>query len=122
VIDIFKANPPRKDIDKLYEKMAYFYQADCVYDLGQYAQAIKLYDEAAFRYQNDSSALAALVQIVNAYVALGRTEEARAANERAKWMLLRMSRETPGSGGMAMSLDGYGDWFQWTTQSGLWKN
>jgi len=37
-------------MDKLYQKLAYFYRADCMYDLGSYQEAIKLYDAAAFNF------------------------------------------------------------------------
>ena len=60
VIDLYRASPPLQDIDKLYQKLAHFYRADCLYDLGNYEEAIKLYDAAAFRYQEDPSALAAI--------------------------------------------------------------
>ncbi len=71
VIEIYRANLPTRDLDKLQLKLAHFYRADCLYDLGQYEEAIKLYDAAAFKYQEDPSALAAYVQIVNAYYAAG---------------------------------------------------
>src|SRR5438552_17886326 len=88
-----------RDLDKLYLKLAHFYRADCVYDLGQFAESIKLYGEAAFAYKDDPSAVAAYVQIVNANVALGKTAEAKAANERAKRMLRRMPGEVVTEGG-----------------------
>ena len=92
-----------------------------MYDLNQYAEAIKLYDEAAFRYQNDPSALAAYVQIVNANVALGRLDEAKAANERAKWMLRRMPSESFDGSGSVMTRASWEKWLQWSTNSGLWN-
>ena len=52
-----------------------------------FTEAIRLYDVAAFRYQDDPSALSAYVQIANSYCALGRFEEARTANERATFGL-----------------------------------
>jgi tetratricopeptide (TPR) repeat protein len=97
VVDLYHAAPPRRDLDKLYQKLSHFYRADCLYDLGQYDEAIKLYDAAALRYQDDPSALAAYVQIVNAYVAMGKTEEARAANE--YWE----------------------HWLKWTNDVGMWS-
>jgi len=121
VVEIYKASGAKSTEDKMYEMLAYFYQADCVYDLGQYADAIKLYDEAAFRYQNDPSALAAYVQIVNANVALGKLDEAKAANERAKWMLRRMPNDTFKGDVSVMSQASWDKWLEWSTQSGLWK-
>jgi tetratricopeptide (TPR) repeat protein len=68
VIDFYRRGAA-KDLDKLYLKLSYFYRADCVYDLGKYPEAIKLYGEAAFAYKDDPSAVAAYVQIINANVA-----------------------------------------------------
>ncbi len=123
VIGLYRGAPPRTDLDRLYLKLAYFYLADCVYDLGAYAEAIRHYDDAAFRYQDDPSALAAYVQIVNANVALGRLEEAKAANERAKWMLRRMPQDAfnEGAAAGALSRAAWEKWLEWSTQAGLWK-
>src|ERR1700691_537839 len=44
VIDMYRANAPTGETDKLYQKLSYFYRADCMYDLGNYEDAIKLYD------------------------------------------------------------------------------
>src|SRR5205807_1108267 len=59
VIEFYRRGTATKEIDKLYLKLAYFYRADCVYDLGKYPEAIKLYGEAAFAYKDDPSAVAA---------------------------------------------------------------
>ena len=76
-IDFYHRFPPAGETDKLYCKLSHFYRADCVFDLGNYEESIKLYDNAAFRYQDDPTALAAYVQIVNAYCALGKVAEAK---------------------------------------------
>jgi len=46
VMTCIRASAPATDIDKLYQKLAHFYRADCMYDLGNYEEAIKLYDAA----------------------------------------------------------------------------
>jgi tetratricopeptide (TPR) repeat protein len=120
VIDLYRANAPKTDIDVLYNKLAHFYRADCLYDLGQYDEAIRQYDAAAFRYQDDASSLAAYVQIVNAYYALGKPEEAKAANERAKWLLKRMPAESFTDGTFAMPKEYWENQLKWTGQSGMW--
>jgi tetratricopeptide (TPR) repeat protein len=120
VIDMYRAHDPTSDVDKLYFKLAHFYRADCMYDLGDYAEAIKLYDTAAFRYQEDPSALAAYVQIVNAYCAMGKMDEARTANERAKWLLRRMPPEAFNDGSFSMPKAYWEQWLKWTSQSGMW--
>ena len=112
--------PPSGEVDKLYMKLAHFYRADCVFDLGGYEESIRLYDAAAFRYQDDPSALAAYVQIVNAYCALGKFNEAKTANERAKWLLKKMPPEAFNDGGFTMPKEYWDKWLQWTGSAGIW--
>jgi tetratricopeptide (TPR) repeat protein len=119
-IEIYLRTPPIGDVDKLYCKLAHFYRADCVFDLGQYEDSIKLYDHAAFRYQEDPTALAAYVQIVNAYCALNKVAEAKTANERAKWLLRKMPPEAFSNGGFTMPKEYWDKWLQWTGAAGLW--
>lgn len=119
-IDLYRTTPPTKDIDRLYLKLSHFYRADCLYDLGRYEEAIRLYDAAAFRYQDDPSALAAYVQIVNSYCALGKMAEAKTANERAKWLLRRMPPEAFDGGGFAMPKSYWEQWLAWTSKAGMW--
>jgi tetratricopeptide (TPR) repeat protein len=120
VVDWYRTNPPSSDTDKLYNKLSHFYRADCLYDLGQYEEAIHLYDAAAFRYQDDPASLAAYVQIVNAYDALGKPDEAKAANERAKWLLKRMPEDAFNNGTFAMPKEYWEDQLKWAGQSGMW--
>jgi tetratricopeptide (TPR) repeat protein len=123
VIEQYKGIEASSELDRLYLKLAHFYQADCVYDLGDFPEAIRLYGEAAFKYQEDPSALAAYVQIVNANVALGRLEEAKAANERAKWMLRRMPAEafSDSGGTFGMPQAYWEQWLRWSGEAGIWK-
>lgn len=119
-IDTYRKVPPANDVDKLYLKLAHFYRADCVFDLGGFEESIRLYDAAAFRYQDDPSALAAYVQIVNAYCALGKVAEAKAANERAKWLLRKMPSEAFSDGGFTMPKEYWNKWLEWTSAAGMW--
>ncbi len=119
-IDLYRATGTQTDLDKLDLKLAYFYRADCMYDLGNYEEAIKLYDSAAFSYQNDPSSVAAYVQIVNAYIALGKPEEAKAANNRAKWMLQHMPSEAFQDDSFSMPKKYWDQWLQWTSNAGMW--
>jgi len=121
VVEIYQKTPPAGDLDKLYLKLASFYRADCLYDLGQYEEAIKLYDNASMRYQDDPAALAAYVQIVNSYCALGRMEDAKTANERAKWLLRKMPPEAFEQGKFSLPKEYWDDWLKWTSESGMWK-
>lgn len=120
VIDIYRSASPRSDLDRLYFKHAHFYQADCMYDLKEYVSAVQLYESAAFRYQDDPSALAAYVQMVNAYCAMGKFEEARAANERAKILVASMKPEAFDDGSFAMPRVYWEQWLKWTSASGMW--
>jgi len=117
VLTLYALTPPSADLDKLYQKLSTFYRADCMYDLGRFADAIKLYDQAAFRYQDDPAALSAYVQIVNSYCALGKLDDARTANERAKWILRRMPPEAFQEGDYAMPKKYWDDWLKWTSQA-----
>lgn len=120
VVNRFRDEPPAKDVEKLYYKLSHFYRADCLYDLGQYQEAIKLYDNAAFRFQDDPSALAAYVQIVNAYCRLGKSDEAKTANERAKWLLRRIPPEAFSDGTFSMPKAYWEQWLKWSNDSGMW--
>ncbi|MBA3405443.1 MAG: tetratricopeptide repeat protein, partial [Gemmatimonadaceae bacterium] len=122
VVELYRVNPPGKkaELDQLYQKLSHFYRADCVYDLGNYEEAIKLYDQAAFRYQEDASSLAAYVQIVNSYCALGKINDAKTANERAKWLLRRMPPEAFDNDGFTMPKAYWEQWMKWTSEAGMW--
>jgi tetratricopeptide (TPR) repeat protein len=64
-------------------RRARLYRADCAYHLGQYAQAIDLYDQVTRQYSAHHSSMYALIQIVNCYRALGDAERTEAAHRRA---------------------------------------
>jgi tetratricopeptide (TPR) repeat protein len=121
VIEQYRRTNASKDLDRLYLKLSHFYRADCTFDLGNYEEAIRLYGDAAFRYQDDASTLAAYVQIVNANVALGRTEEAKAANERAKWLLRRMPGEAFSDGSFGGTKVHWEQWLKWSGEIGMWS-
>jgi tetratricopeptide (TPR) repeat protein len=120
VIEFARDKAPTRDLDKLHLKLSHFYRADCLYDLGKYEEAIKLYDAAALKYQNDPASLAAYVQIVNSYVALGKVEEAKTANQRAKWLLRKMPDGSFQDGGFSMPKAYWEQWLKWTNDAGLW--
>jgi tetratricopeptide (TPR) repeat protein len=107
-------------VDQLYLKLAHFYRGDCLYDLGDYAEAIRLYEAAAFRYQDDPSVLSAYVQIVNAYCALGRFSDAKTANERARWLLQRMPADAFVDGSFPVAKSYYEQWLKWASEAGMW--
>ena len=117
VVTRYGAVPPKAEVDRVYDRLAHFYRADCLYDTGRYAEAIRQYDAAAFRYADDPASLAAYVQIVNAYYALGKPDEARAANERAKVLLNGIPAESFSS---SMPKAYWENQFRFTSGSGMW--
>ena len=119
VVDLYKSHPPDDDVDKLYLKLSHFYRADCLYDLGQYAEAIQLYDTAAFRYQEDPSRWPRMCRS-SIRIALGKFEDAKTANERAKWLLKRIPPEAFKDGTFSMPKEYWEQWLKWTSDSGMW--
>ena len=109
----------RTPIEKLYLRNAFFYRADCAYDLGRYEQAISLYDLAAKRWETHPASLVALVQIVNAYCELGRTQEAKVANDRARWQLKRIPDDVFDDPTLPMTREHWQDWLRWTSELNL---
>lgn len=85
-IEAIDAIDPRRrdDLEELSLRNAFFYRGDCAFDLKDYDAAIRYYDEARDRYANNPAALVAMVQIVNAHVAMGDLDRARTANSRAR--------------------------------------
>lgn len=81
------------ELDRTFLRNSYFSIGDCAFELGDYSRAIAAYDAAALRYIDDPASLVAMVQIVNAYTALGQPAQARAANERARRQLSRFPDE-----------------------------
>jgi len=66
------------------------FRADCAFALSDYTDAIELYDQVARRFPDHYAAVHALIQIHNAYVALGDEEGARASQLRARRRLAVM--------------------------------
>jgi tetratricopeptide (TPR) repeat protein len=77
--------------DQVYLRTSYLYRADCAFDVGQFAQAAELYGRVAWRWQNDTIALSAYVQIVRSYLAAGDPDAARSALARARWILRKIA-------------------------------
>ncbi|MEX0744254.1 MAG: tetratricopeptide repeat protein, partial [Phycisphaeraceae bacterium] len=107
------------EAEHLYLRNAYFYQADCAYDRGQYESAISLYDAAARRWEEHPASLMALVQIVNAHCELGQFQEARVANERARAQLARIPDDKFDDPTLPMSRQHWEDWLRWTSEVNL---
>jgi tetratricopeptide (TPR) repeat protein len=78
-------------VGSLYLKYSQLYEADCFFEMREYEQALKLYEEVAGIYQDSPTALAAYVQIINCHVFLGEPAEARAALARAEILTDRIA-------------------------------
>lgn len=120
LVEMWRGRTPSRDIDKLQLKLAYFYRADCLFDLARYPEAIAQYDSAATRYQDDPAALTAFVQIVNANVAMGKLDEAKTANERAKYLFRRIPPESFENGAFAMPREYWERQLKWMSEAGMW--
>jgi tetratricopeptide (TPR) repeat protein len=84
----------RSRIEELSLRNAHFYAGDLLTDLGRYDEAIRAFDLARDRYNNEPATLVALIQIVNIHVARGDLRRARTANERAKRFYLGLPDST----------------------------
>ncbi|NUQ48947.1 MAG: tetratricopeptide repeat protein [Phycisphaerae bacterium] len=91
---------------ELYQRTALLYLADCHYELnepGTLQTALTLYRQAAARYQHESSALIAHVQIANIHLRQGQMIEAARAVENARWLLRSMPEAAFEAGPLSQS-------------------
>lgn len=116
VIRILGAEDPRRrtTLENLYLRNAHFYRGDCAFDLGDFATAIRHYDAARLAYRDDPASLVAMVQIVNAHVAEGDYERARAANERARLFFEQLPDQVWDDPTLPMTR---ADWERWLDSS-----
>lgn len=68
----------------------YFNRGAALYDLGNYAEAIKAYAAATTRYQNSPESLEGFLQIAACYRRMNRPEEARGTLQQARVILTRL--------------------------------
>lgn len=78
------AKKSRSALESLYLRNATFYEADCAFDLGDFAGAARLYDGARERYSKEPAALVAMTQIVSCLLAQGEVAKAQIAQQRAR--------------------------------------
>jgi tetratricopeptide (TPR) repeat protein len=121
--------PPTREIDRRFQKLTGLRRADCDFELDRFNDAVARYQAVVRDYGNDPVALAASVQMVNSYSAMGRRPEARAANEQARRILAALppgafdgtvSGAVSGDGADAtstpvMSKAYYEQWLRWTS-------
>ncbi len=112
VIEEYAARPER-DLDPIqldYQRFAMLYRADCGYELGRYAAAAEMYDQAARKYSSHHSSMHALVQIVNCYDRLGETRDADIAHHNA---LIRLRQLPDGAFRDPQSMMDRAAWERW---------
>lgn len=107
-------------LDNLYLRCCYMNRADCLFDLGQYSEAIQLYELTSLRYQLTPTALMALQQVINCYLKLGNMIEARSASERARWQLRKMKETSATQEVASITRNDWEKWLDWVNQSGMW--
>jgi tetratricopeptide (TPR) repeat protein len=71
-------------------RASYLYRADCLFDLARYQKALEAYREAAWRYEDQPTAVTASLQVVNCHERLGQLGEAAAALARGRWLLAKV--------------------------------
>ncbi|UCG33045.1 MAG: tetratricopeptide repeat protein [Phycisphaerales bacterium] len=76
-----------------YLHLSLSYQADCLFDLGLYGQALPLYEEISWRRHHSPTALSAYIQIVSCYQRMGQMNEAVTALKRAKQLVGRIPED-----------------------------
>jgi TolA-binding protein len=123
VINQLEARPKDSlsSLEQLYHRNAYFYQADCAFDRGQYQLAIDLYNDAAQKWEDNPASLVALVQIVNAHCELGNYQEAGVYNSMALERLKQMPDAAFNKPGLPMSREHWEDWLRWTNERDLFS-
>ncbi len=104
------------ELDLIALRNAFFYRADCAFDLGRYEQAIDYYDAAANRYANDAASLVAMIQIVNAYTKMGQLAEAQTANERARQRFRELPDEAFQRADLPLERRHWERWLESTTE------
>lgn len=98
VIEKYGGRPPGElpELDRLCLMLSYLYAADSVFELSQtgrvptsqpFADALSLYEQAAWACAAHPIAMSAYVQMINCHLRMGRQERARMVLQRARWVL-----------------------------------
>lgn len=90
---------PHHEALALYERLALFYRADCLFELNEpetLEAALAAYRSAAARYAGRPAALTAHVQIANIHLRQGDVVDAARAVEKARWLLRSVPEEAFG--------------------------
>jgi tetratricopeptide (TPR) repeat protein len=106
---------PAESLDPLERdalRLATLYRADCLFDLGRLREAIELYEIAERRYASEAVSMVALIQIVNAWHALGDAERAATSERRAEIRLTQLPDSAFLDSGSIFSRDAWERWLR----------
>jgi tetratricopeptide (TPR) repeat protein len=107
------------ELEALFLRYARLYEADCLFELGRYAEALKKYERAAWIYRESPSALAAYGQIINCHMFLGQTTEARAALRRARHLMEAVPETRFADPALSGTRTEWEQYFNWLGQADL---
>ena len=91
---------------------AHLSRAHCAYDLGQFEDAIPLYEAVDRKYPEHASSMVALIQIVNCCDALGDATRAETAHRRAQLRLARLPDDAFLAGGGILARESWEQWLR----------
>ena len=106
-------------LERMYQRHAYMYEADCLFENQRYKEALKLYEEAAATYKGTPTALAAHVQVINCHVFLEAPQEAQAALVRARILVDAIPDEGFEASISPETRDDWHRYFDWLEESDL---
>ena len=106
-------------IDRVYERYAVLYEADCLFENMQYDEAVRLYEAAVGLLTGSTAALSAYIQIINCQAFLGRAQEARAALTRAQVLVRSLPQESFGTRQSPQSRRDWQRYLSWLERSEL---
>jgi len=70
-------------LDATFRRNSYFARGDCMYEAGQYTEALDRFSQAVHKFQHRPEALAGLTAMYNCYQELSRPDDAEACRQRA---------------------------------------
>ncbi len=108
-------------LDKVYLRHARLYQADCYFELGEYAEALAHYERAAWVYKGSTTALACYVQTINSLVFMGNAAEAKSALRRAQYLVETLPKDAFGTTVEPETQEDWRKYFAWVEQTSLFQ-
>lgn len=107
------------ELEQMYLRHAYLYEADCFFETQEYQEALKLYEQAAGNLRDSARSLSAHVQMINCHVFLGEPREARAALARAMVVVNSMPDSAFAGRVARESRNEWKAYFEWLVESEL---